>query len=108
MKVQSRRFGAHRVIGKYVAVIALMASGLTVGLAGVAAADNVPTTSTVGASIASVPANGTTTSTITVTLGSNAGATDTVSLAGVNTNSSVINAGSAGATVSEAATGGVA
>jgi hypothetical protein len=49
MKVQSRRLRGHRVIGKYIAVTALMASGLTVGLAGVAAADNVPTTSTVGA-----------------------------------------------------------
>src|SRR5665213_2037208 len=108
MKVHSRRFETQRVIGKYVAAIALMASGLTVVLAGVAAADNVPSASTVGASPLVVPANGATTSTITVTLASGAGATDMVTLAGVNANSSVINAGAAGASVTEAATARVA
>jgi Listeria-Bacteroides repeat domain (List_Bact_rpt) len=108
MTVQSRRFGTPRVIAKYIAVMALMASGLTVGLAGVAAADNVPTTSTVGASPLVVPADGVTTSTITVTLGTNAGATDSVSLAGVNANSSKINGGTAGASASIAAVGRIA
>ena len=108
MKVQSRGFRTHRVIGKYVAVIALMASGLTVGLAGVAAADTVSSASTVVASAPVVAADGTTTTTITVTLAGGNGATDTVKLAGVNANSSVINTGAAGASVTEAASGNVA
>ncbi len=108
MKVQSRRSGTHGVIRKYVAVIALMASGLTVGLAGVAAADNVPTASTVVAAAPTVAANGSATTTITVTLGSNGGATDSVSLVGVNTNSSVIQTGAAGAAFAIPAAGGVA
>ncbi|MGD0853359.1 MAG: hypothetical protein ABSA07_08380 [Acidimicrobiales bacterium] len=90
MSVQSRRFGTHRAIGKYVTAVALMASGLTVGLAGVASADTVPTASTVVATPLVVPADGVTTSTITVTLSGGNGATDTVSLAGVNTNTSKI------------------
>jgi uncharacterized repeat protein (TIGR02543 family) len=95
-----------RIVPKFVACFALMASVLTVGLEGVSGA--VISASTVVAVPTSVAADGVTTSTITVTLASPAGATDTVSLAGTAANSSVINGGAAGALASEAAVGSVA
>ncbi|HEV3268327.1 MAG TPA: InlB B-repeat-containing protein [Acidimicrobiales bacterium] len=95
------------VLTRFLAVAALFASVLTVSFESVATADNVPS-SVVAASPHSVAADGSTTSTITVTLDSQAGATDMVSLEGTTANSSRINGGAAGALATVAASGFVA
>jgi len=95
------------VLTRFIAVAALFASVLTISLQSVATADNVPA-SVVAASPHSVAADGSTTSTITVTLDSQGGLTDMVSLAGTTANSSRINGNAVGASATIAASGGVA